>query len=221
MPRNKSAPGGTNKKPILDPDHYRLPSLRISHIVHGREKRGNRVVYLVHPRGEGTEKKIAEEVVLHRWRRRVFSGFTFSGARLSPLVWRVLPKVLGGEPGTWSGLSAEAIRRQVDRERKSMREKHETLPAAEVLWALIHHCGEKRLSKITERHNDSTRINNYGTPDLFLYATENKSGRVAIARFVEVKKPEEPLSKDQKDEIIFLQSLGLHARVLRLIERDH
>jgi len=41
-----------------------------------------------------------------------------------------------------------------------------------------------------------------------------------IARFVEVKKPEEELSQDQKEEIAFLQSLELHARVLRLIERE-
>lgn len=221
MPRNKSAPGGTNKKLILDPDHYRLPSLRISHIVYGREKRGHKVVYLVHPRGEGTEKQIAEKVVLYRWRKRISSGFTFSGARLPPVVWRVLPKVLGGELSAWSEMSAQEIRRQVDRSRESMREKYEKVPAAEVLWALIHHCGEKRIADILARHNDPSRVENYGTPDLFLYATENKSGRVAIARFVEVKKPEEPLSKDQKAEIIFLQSLGLHARVLRLIERDH
>jgi hypothetical protein len=39
-----------------------------------------------------------------------------------------------------------------------------------------------------------------------------------IARFVEVKKPEEPASAVQLAEIDYLNGLGLHARVLRLIE---
>jgi hypothetical protein len=101
-----------------------------------------------------------------------------------------------------------------------MREAHSTLPAANVLKALFEHCGVKRLRAIVARHTDPARVENFGTPDLFLYATDNKTGKVSIARFVEVKKPEERLSDDQKEEINFLQSLGLHARVLRLIERD-
>jgi hypothetical protein len=40
-----------------------------------------------------------------------------------------------------------------------------------------------------------------------------------IARFVEVKKPEEAVSGDQHEEIGFLRSLCLHARILRLVER--
>ena len=222
MSKIQASPRCSAKKRVIkDPEDQKKPSLRISHIVYGREKRGHKVVYLVHPRGEGTEKQIAEKVVLYRWRKRISPGFTFSGARLPPVVWRVLPKVLGGGLSAWSELSVEEIRRQVDGLRKSMREKYERLPAAEVLWALIHHCGEKRIAEILARHNDPSRVENYGTPDLFLYATNNKSGRVAIARFVEVKKPEESLSQDQKEEIAFLQSVGLHARVLRLIERDH
>ena len=35
----------------------------------------------------------------------------------------------------------------------------------------------------------------------------------------EVKKPEETVKPDQHEEIEFLQSIGLHARVLRLDER--
>jgi len=36
---------------------------------------------------------------------------------------------------------------------------------------------------------------------------------------VEVKKPEESASDDQKAEVDFLNALGLHARIVRLIER--
>jgi hypothetical protein len=40
-----------------------------------------------------------------------------------------------------------------------------------------------------------------------------------MARFVEVKKPEEPVSDDQVEELAFMIGLGLNARVLRLQER--
>jgi hypothetical protein len=53
---------------------------------------------------------------------------------------------------------------------------------------------------------------------LFLYATHIQTGKPSIARFVEVKKPDEKVSQDQKDEITLLNSLGLHARVIRLKE---
>jgi hypothetical protein len=63
--------------------------------VFGRELRGTRVFYLVDPKGQGTVKKVAESVVLHRWRRRQFEGYVFGGCRLNPRVWRALPDVLG------------------------------------------------------------------------------------------------------------------------------
>jgi hypothetical protein len=47
-----------------------------------------------------------------------------------------------------------------------------------------------------------------------------REGRPTMARFVEVKKPKERVSKDQKEEIEYLRSLGLQARVLRLKERS-
>jgi len=53
----------------------------------------------------------------------------------------------------------------------------------------------------------------------FLYAIEGSSNHPTFARFVEVKKPEEPASRVQLEEIDFLNKLGLHARVLRLVER--
>ena len=214
--------GGPPKRRVIkDPEDQKKPPLRISHIVYGREKRGNRVYYLVDPKGGGTEKKIAEQVVLHRWRRRVFAGFTFSGGRLNSSVWRVLPSVLGEDLANWPKLSEAEMQRQIDYCRESMREAHSTLPAANVLKALFEHCGVKRLRAIVARHTDPDRVENFGTPDLFLYATDNITGKVSIARFVEVKKPEEQLSDDQKEEINFLQSMGLHARVLRLIEREN
>ncbi len=193
--------------------------MRISHIVYGRELRGNRVFYLVDPKGGGTDKKVAESVVLHRWRRRVFVGFTFSGSRLGPNIWRTLPTVFGDNPQQWQRLSIQDIEDAMETRRGDLRAGFATLPGANVLHALFEVCGAARLKQLIVRHNDPARQDRFGTPDLFLYATENSAGKAAIARFVEVKKPEEPLKPDQSEEIAFLQGLGLHARVLRLDER--
>ena len=79
-------------------------------------------------------------------------------------------------------------------------------------------CGPDRLQAILNRHLAPERGNISGIPDLFLFATPLGSNKPGIARFVEVKKPEEAVSNEQLAEIDFLNSLGLHARVLRLIE---
>ena len=46
------------------------------------------------------------------------------------------------------------------------------------------------------------------------------STAVEYIRFVEVKKPDEPLSQDQVTELKFLNEINIKARVLRLIEND-
>ena len=201
-----------------DPETTKKPSLRISHIVYGRESCGSRVVYLLDPAGKGDEKAIAEQVVLHRWRRRVFPGYVFSGARLSPNIWRALPTALGKDATRWCGLQDAEISELIDRTRDFLRAKHFALPGANVIRALLQVCGPERLSALVSRHNDPVRADNFGTPDLFLFATCASSGAPGIARFVEVKKPEEAVSPDQHDEIAFMQGLGLHARILRLVE---
>jgi hypothetical protein len=54
-------------------------------------------------------------------------------------------------------------------------------------------------------------------PDLFLYRVA-RSGRVERGHFVEVKRPRERVSQAQKEEIAFLQELGLSADVVRIRE---
>lgn len=208
------------RRRITDPADEMMPSLRISHIVYGRESRGTRVVYLVDPKGGGTDKKVAEAVVLARWRRRKFENYTFSGTRLNPKIWRVLPKVLGAEVEAWCKWTEAELATKIEKGRTVLGIEGKALPEAGALKALLQVCGPSRLAALTARHNDPVRHDRYGTPDLFLYATHNETQRTSIARFVEVKKPEEPVSRDQREEIAFLQSLGLHARVLRLVERE-
>ena len=208
------------KRRLIDPDHERLPALRISHIVYGRENLGNRVVYLLDPKREGNEKAIAEQVVLHRWRRRKFEGFSFSGARLSPNLWRALPLLFGPDVSEWISLSETKIQKAFEAKKAVLDNLYVKLPGSNIIKALITVCGTERLKAITSRHTNPSRASKYGTPDLFLYATKISDGSPSIARFVEVKKPEETVSPDQHEEIKFLQSIGLHARVLRLVERD-
>lgn len=204
-------------KAIQDSKDDLKPSLRISHIVYGRESRVNngvrRVYYFVDPKGKTPEKRIPEEVVLIRWRKRFFEGFSFSGARLHPRIWRAIHNNISSDPKELVSLQLEAL--------ENRRKKHPTnLPPANILHALLQITGEARLKLILDRHNAPERAEKFGTPDLFLFATERKTGLPSIARFVEVKKPEEPLSKGQTEEITFLQSIGLHARILRLKERS-
>ena len=195
------------------------PSLRISHIVYGRTAENGRVKYLVDSLGRGEERAIPEEVVLRRWRRRRFPGFVFSGERLSSTLWRALPVLLGPQPKTWSTLDLASLRTLREPKSKDLRDRHLVVPSPETMSALFLVCGPRRLEALIDRHGRPERSGRSGVPDLFLFA-RGTHGRPSIARFVEVKKPEEPVSRDQLDEIEFLQGLGLHARVLRLIERE-
>lgn len=210
---------------IADPITDRKPSLRISHIVYGRESRVNngvtRVYYFSDPNGLVSKKMIPEKIVLHRWKQRVFNGFTFNGVRLSPHLWRGVQTVFGTDCKFTLGLSEEQIALALEKVQANLKTSFIKLPPAEVLHALFKVVGAKKLGLILARHNDPDRAKKFGTPDLFLFATEDSTGHPSIARFVEVKKPEEPLSQDQREEIAFLQSLDLHARVLRLTERTN
>ena len=195
-------------------------SLRISHIVYGRMMRGTRVIYLLDPRGEGEGIGVSESVVLHRWRRRRKEGYSFSGARLAPNLWRTLSQVFPGEPSTWMSLTPEQIQARVSACREAGLTLPRSLPNAGVLQALFQVCGAERIGQLIARHMDEARADRYGTPDLFLFAMDAREGRPTMARFVEVKKPKERVSKDQKEEIEYLRSLGLQARVLRLKEQS-
>jgi hypothetical protein len=96
---------------------------------------------------------------------------------------------------------------------------HLELPAAKTLKALCNVCGPERMQVLLDKHNSNEHQGKSGVPDLFLYATHIQTGKPSIARFVEVKKPGEKVSQDQKDEIELLNAMGLHARVIRLVEK--
>jgi hypothetical protein len=201
-------------------DIEKKPSLRISPNVYGRTGEKNRVKYLIDPKGEGTKTGVPETVVLTRWRKRQFPNYSFSGEKLSSTLWRAVAAAYGSNAKKICKLSLEDI--QAIKEEKTVAIKaqgHLELPAAKTLQALCLVCGHERMQVLLDKHNSLEHQGKSGVPDLFLYATHIKTGKTSIARFVEVKKPDEKVSQDQKDEIALMNCIGLHARVIRLVEK--
>lgn len=197
------------------------PALRISHIVYGRQASGNRVLYLLDPKGQGTERFVAESVVLKRWRKRQFQGHTFSGERLSSTLWRAVAKAFGTKAKALCKLTLEQIAANAENSRELLSaDGFLKLASPQTLHALFAVCGPERLQAILDKHLSAEHKGKSGIPDLFLFATNHSTGLPTIARFVEVKKPEEAVSTVQMAEIAFFNQIGLHARVLRLVERE-
>ena len=197
------------------------PALRISHIVYGRQPSKNKVLYLVDPKGQGDERAVPESVVLKRWRKRQFPGHTFSGERLSSTLWRAVTKAFGSKGKALCKLSLDQIAATSDKSREMLSsDGYLKLASPQTLHALFAVCGPERLQAILDKHMSVEHKGKSGIPDLFLFATSHSTGLPTIARFVEVKKPEEAVSPVQMAEIAFLNQMGLHARVLRLVERE-
>jgi len=201
-------------------DIEKKPSLRISPYVFGRAQVKNKVNYLIDPKGEGTATGTPERVVLTRWRQRKFPDHTFSGDKLSSTSWRAVAMAYGK--------NAEKIcKMSLDKLQSTKLENTETLnsrgflklPAASTLFSLFQICGPQRIQVLLDKHTSKEHEGKSGVPDLFLYATNRLTGKPTIARFVEVKKPDEKISPEQRAEIALLNSMGLHARVMRLIEK--
>ncbi|NDF70276.1 MAG: hypothetical protein EB131_03960 [Betaproteobacteria bacterium] len=198
-----------------------VPALGISHIVCGRENVGGRVHYFLDANCRLQEKAIPEQVVLWRWRRRKSPhGFSFGGDRLSPNVWRAMALAFPDGRGISADAELEDLRLAVDASRDQLRSMDYSLPSAQCLQAIFRGIGPGRVKDLIKRHTLPERKDCYGTPDLCLYMTSTTFIRPPVIRFVEVKKPDEELLAHQEEEIAFLISIGIAARVLRLIERD-
>jgi hypothetical protein len=200
-------------------DIEKKPSLRISPNVYGRTSVRNKVKYLIDPKGGGSDMGVPERVVLTRWRKRQFPNHKFSGDKLSSTLWRAVAAIYGKNAAKICSLSKEqleeikVIQRLPEGERNYLK-----LPASNIMFALFFICGPKRLQVLIDKHTSKKYEGRSGVPDLFLFAASTITGKPSIARFVEVKKPGEKISQDQIDEIELLNSMGLHARVMRLVE---
>ena len=200
-------------------DIEKKPSLRISPNVYGRTAVRNRVTYLIDPKGEGTKMGVPETVVLTRWRQREFPNYRFSGSKLSPTLWRAVAAVYGKNAIKICKLSKDELEDLKKTQGPAFKKLHHyDLPSSNILFVLFNICGPVRIKVLIDKHTSKEHEGRSGIPDLFLFATNNQTGKPSIARFVEVKKPGEKISQDQLDEIDLLNSVGLHARVMRLVE---
>ncbi|MDA9671010.1 VRR-NUC domain-containing protein [Paracoccaceae bacterium] len=185
------------------------PKLPISYLVRGRRTRSdNRVEYLVDSQGiNRLNYAIPEKIVLKRWRSRQASSYHYGGTRLSPNIWRSIKEALGEDVSLINELSASDI----DQKYTSAKIRLDTLNyktvPGENIRRLIVGLGVKKFQCLLDRHNQKDRKEIYGTPDLFLWTLTPRQRRISDVKFVEVKKPNEPLSQDQKDEINFLREV--------------
>ena len=189
--------------------------LGIKSTVHGREKRGNHVYFIIDPKGNDLKKGRTELVVLKRWRKKIRANHSFSGSTLNPKIWRSMRTVFGNDPKKWVSLSVKEISEYLQNARIEHPEATKFLPSASILAVIFKVCGAENLESILERHNNLERAEIFGTPDLFLYSTNSKSKEIS-AVFIEVKRKKEEFVKGQREEIAYLQSLDLNAGVFRL-----
>ena len=189
--------------------------LGIKSTVHGREKRGNHVYFFIDLKGNDLKKGRTELVVLKRWRKKIKANHSFSGSTLNPKIWRSIRTVFSNDPKKWVFLSVKEITDYLQSARIKHPEATKFLPSASILAVIFKVCGAKNLQDLIERHNDLSRTEIFGTPDLFLYSTNLKSKEI-WAVFIEVKRKKEEFVKGQSEEIAYLQSLKLNAGVFRL-----
>ena len=194
------------------PSHPNSPlPLHISLVARGRE-RTQRVTYLLAADGSGTERGVAERVVLHRWKQRTLTGYRFLGARLSPSFWWALPEALGDDVRTWSGFDATTIDEAIKIWR-DVRTPTFSLPAAQAVHAVIQACGPQRLCQLVDRYAVGLPTRASGVPDLFLYALDT-AARLRAVQFVEVKRPGETVSEEQRASTCVTRSPFRHQNVL-------
>ena len=202
------------------PDEFNSPALRISNIVHGRRNVADRVEYMLDPKGQDTSKfEIPEQIVLTRWRQRRSNAYQFGGMRLSPNIWRSIKVALGENWSNIERLEAAEINTLYKASTARLKSKHYKAVNGGNLLKLVHGLGVTKFNALMNRHNDPARLKIYGTPDLFVWAVSKNSEKIDHVRFIEVKKPREPLSEDQVNELHYLNfDLKVKARVLRLRE---
>ena len=205
---------------------FNRPALRISNIVYGRRNpTGHRVEYLLDHTDLNSPYHIPEQIVLRRWKAKDGSGsnLRFSGFRLSPKIWKSLNFVFEADVEAMCDLNEDHLNEIFAKRSKEeeFKNQHFIIIAGDKLKRLTSALGPEKLRRLLERHSDPNFPERYGAPDLFLYAIKDGTKKIDHFRFVEVKKPDEPLSADQIDELHFLNDeLRVRARVLFLVEGE-
>jgi len=204
---------------MVNPELNNSPELGISNVVYGRERRKDgRVIYFPDNKLLVGKKEIPEKIVLKRWRKREFVFNVARGFRLSPNFWRAISIALGKDALRIKSLNKNEIEISFTNHQEAIRSNNFKTQSASNVIEVFKSLEIFQLQLILDRHLDPDRIEKYGTPDLFLFTSHKKTHAISRACFVEVKRPNEPLSNDQINEINFLRNIGLKSRVFRLVE---
>jgi len=167
---------------------------------------------------------IPEQIVLRRWKARSkeddarSAGIRFDGCRLPSGTWTLLRQWMEEGLPTGDLTKASVLNEHAERNR-TLGGKLRTPVSTKFALMLGYLEKKKVLREIVARRR---AVDTPGLPDLFLYRVD-REGRVLGGRFVEVKRQgptgvRERLSSAQKEELVFLRSLGLKARVVYLLE---
>jgi len=174
--------------------------------VTGRINQRGRVYYDLSSKGGDTKQLIPEQIVLKRWRNLSNNTLVFHGCRLGPNVWQPLGNVDFQAPD-WV---------------EQIQELHTTtagrLVTVDSLEAMRSSLGANKLSALNAFCQAMLARGKFGTPDLFLWVTAKKTGQYLFGTFAEVKKPKEPVSKDQRLMLWVMRRMGINAHLLRLHE---
>jgi hypothetical protein len=192
--------------------------LTVRRCQHAEHQRG-RVRFVV-----GDRCRPGEAVVLRRWRDRSrepaakAKRIAFDGCRLPPGTFQLLDACRQEGLDLNAAMTPDILRPFYDRARR----EHPTWRAPNVthLAAVITCLARtKHLNAVVNRERTAT---NPGIPDLFLWKRD-KDGQPFGGQFIEVKRRsrtyKEPVSKEQREEIAFLKTIGAKARVVYLLER--
>ncbi len=183
----------------------------VDRVARGRQRRGNRVTYL-----DVDGKHCApERLVMNRCRRAGFEAY-----RLQPSVWRRLGQITVHSGQQCEGRDEDVARAAIELAKGKHPKDRSPWPRPALVVDLFFGIPTGKLGRLMVRHllgeADQARP---GVPDLVVFKRA-ENGRPKGIRFVEVKRPGEPLMPHQRLELHFLRDeLGLKAGVLRLIER--
>jgi len=192
-------------------------SLGISRTARSRVNDRGRVRYVDEPTGDMV---IPEDLVLRRWRRKTTrERVAFKGARLPPGTWQAVLYCLARGIGI-DATTAASLRLALEHLDETRTDTSRLgRPNVECLLAMGAYLKRRGILQAILMRHQTADPSSPGIPDLFLYRLE-ADGKVAGARFIEVKRPKEPLLKSQLQELRFLRALGLKAGVVRLREDE-
>ena len=177
----------------------------VSRIVTGRQKKGGRVTFEHEGRQLTTERLVAT-----RCRQKSMGAFLLPSS-----LWRDMAELERLERTS----RGEALGELVKKVSPGKKSRRLSAPLVEALRAGLK---VDKLRKLIERHTSADFDTAHpGVPDLFVYR-KGADGTPEGVKFVEVKRggsPAERLMPHQREEILFLQGIGIKAGVLYLEER--